>query len=294
MDLSVIIVTYNSAPTISNCLHSVRQQEGVPFEILVVDNASADDTVQRVRALGAGIELLANPRNIGFGRACNQGAAASKGKILFLLNPDAQIQGTDALASIAEAFQENPRWGIAGTRIVRPDGRVEKFGEPNYPGERHFHCDFSHLPGKLAWVLGASMGLRREVFFAVDGFDPGFFLYSEETDLCLRVRQAGWEIGFLPQVTVRHIGGVSERDADPYDMWLRRMTGVHRFWAKHYPSRDVRRIVRLDWFRASFRREWYNLARRLQGPQSRAWLKHREYAAISEASRRFLWENYPR
>ena len=132
------------------------------------------------------------------------------------------------------------------------------------------------------------MLVRREAFAAVDGFDPGFFLYAEETDLCLRLRERGWEIGFVPEVTVRHIGGASEQGNDPYETRLRGMAGIHRFWAKHYPTDDVKRLVWRDWLRSNFRRRWYGITRRFHGPGSRAWLKHREYAAISEASRRFL------
>ena len=132
------------------------------------------------------------------------------------------------------------------------------------------------------------MLIRREVFAAVQGFDPGFFLSSEETDLCLRIRQRGWEIGFVPEVSIRHIGMASERSFDPYETWLRRLPGMHRFWAKHYPAAEVRRLVRRDLFRARFRERWYGLMARFQGRGSSAWLKHRRYAGICEASRRFL------
>jgi|SRR5581483_1926556 len=290
-DVSVIIVTYNSAPCIAECVASVRQQQDIAVEIVVVDNASADNTVGVVRGLGPDVRLIASQENTGFGRGCNLGAAASSGKIFFFLNPDAQFDGPAALADVLRAFEKNPRWGGLGTRVARPDGKVENPGETTYPEQKRMRCDFSKLPGKLAWVLGASMGVRREAFDAIGGFDPGFFLYSEETDLCLRLRQAGWEIGFLPEVTARHIGGASDVSGDPYRMWLLKMTGLHRFWAKHYPREDVRRIVRLDWFRSGYRKRWHGMMALLQGKNSRSWLKSREYAAISEASKRFLADN---
>jgi GT2 family glycosyltransferase len=288
MDISSIIVTYNSAPCITACVRSLLGQEGVRAELIVVDNASVDDTVRVVRNLGASLHLIANRENVGFGRACNQAFAASQGRFLFLLNPDAHLEQRDGLARLCRALEEHPRWGLAGTRIISQDRPTEACGNTKYPDQDRFPCDFSTLPGALAWVFGASMIIRREGFVAVDGFDLGFFLYYEETDLCLRMRQHGWEIGFIPEVTVRHIGGASEHGNDPYETWLRHMTGLHRFWSKHYPPRAVRRLVRRDWFRASFRRQWYRVMVRFHGPASRAWNKHRKYAAISEASRHFL------
>ena len=288
IDISVVTVAFNSAGCIGECLKSVQAQQGVRFETVVVDNASSDETAAVVRNI-RGVTLLANRENIGFGRGCNQGASAGRGRFLFMLNPDACLDQTDGLARLCQTMDANRAWALAGTRIIRPDGRVEAPGEKEYPDQRRVHRDFSKLPGAIAWVVGASMVIRREMFDQVGGFDPAFFLYSEETDLCLRLRERGWGIGYIPDVTVRHIGEASEQGSDPYHKFLRRMTGMHLFWKKHYPPDDVRRIVRLDWFRSSFRAQWYSLAACFGGRGSRAWIKQREYAAIREASRRFLW-----
>jgi GT2 family glycosyltransferase len=287
-EISVITVAYNSAGCIEECLNSVLQQEGVRTEAIVVDNHSSDNTTETVQTIGPAVRLIANTENVGFGRACNQGFENSRGLFVFFLNPDACLEERDGLASLCRVMEKRPRWGLAGTQIIRPDGRMESPGETKYPDQDRLCRDFRGLPGELAWVVGASMIVRRQAFAAVEGFDPGFFLYSEETDLCLRLRQSGWEIGFTPEVTVRHIGEVSERGNDPYDSWLRRMTGLHRFWSKHYSPQRVRRLVRKDWFRSNFRQRWYGLMVRLCGTSSSAWLKHRRYAAIGEASRRFL------
>jgi len=288
LQVSTVVVTYNSAGCIEACLKSLLRQERVSGEIIVVDNRSADNTVQIVRNCGPEIRLLANQSNIGFGRACNQGADISHGGFLYFLNPDAQFERPDGLSRLCQVMEQNPSWGLAGTRVLSPAGTNEAAPATNYPSQRHCRRDFSQLPGRIAWVLGASMLVRREIFAALGGFDPQFFLYSEETDLCLRIRQYGLEIGFVPEVTVRHIGQVSERGNDQYQTRLRSMTGLHLFWVKHYPPDDVLRMVRRDWFRASFRREWYGFMARFGGRGSRAWAKHREYAAVSEASRRFL------
>jgi N-acetylglucosaminyl-diphospho-decaprenol L-rhamnosyltransferase len=287
LDVSIIVVTFNSALCIGDCLNSVLAQTGLKHEILVVDNASGDGTVKLVRQFADPVRLLANQQNPGFGRACNQAFAESRGRYVFLLNPDACFTEPTDLANLCQRMDCNGRWGLAGTRVIEA-GEVESAPAESYPDQRHVRCDFSHLPGKIAWVVGASMIIRRDVYLAVEGFDPGFFLASEETDLCLRIRQKGWEIGFVPEVIVRHIGFASERGIDPYETWLRRVPGIFRFWSKHYPPEEVRWLVRKDWFRASVRQRWYGTMAWFTGTNSVSWRKYRQYAGITEASRRFL------
>ena len=100
IDVSVIVVTYNSAPCIKECLNSIIGQQGPRFEIIIVDNASADDTVSVVRGIGAVVRLLSNQENVGFGRGCNQGVATSRGRFLYLFNPDALLPERDSLARL--------------------------------------------------------------------------------------------------------------------------------------------------------------------------------------------------
>ncbi len=288
MDVSVIIVSYQSAAHVRDCLASAQAQEGIQSEILVVDNASSDDTAGVVRNLGQGVTLLANRDNLGFGRACNQGFAASRGRFIYFLNPDAQLVQSDALARLGRALEDHPRWGMAGTRILSVEGQIVSPPATSYPGQFHTRNDFARLPGQIAWVLGASMFFRREVFAALGGFDPDFFLHSEETDLCLRLRQQGYEIGLVDDVAVRHIGGASEQRRDPYEVWRQRMDGLHRFWKKHYLPEDAARLVRRDRRRARFRMLWNGGLAWLQPPHSKHWQKHRRYRAIWEASTFFL------
>jgi GT2 family glycosyltransferase len=285
MDATIIIVTYNSASCIGACLASTLAQTGVTSEVIVVDNASTDDTLAVVGQFN--VRILANRENVGFGRANNRGFAACAGRFVYLLNPDAELAGADALAEICRALAANERWGMAGTRILGADGTGETEPATTYPGQRHVSRDFSRLPGPIAWVLGASMVIRREVYAAAGGFDPGFFLYSEETDFCLRVREAGHEIGFINQATVRHIGGKSETGSDPYAVTRRKMTGLHRFWQKHYSPRDCARLVRRDLIRARFRTILYRLRSRFQISE-KTQRKQQEYRAIWETSKDFL------
>jgi hypothetical protein len=283
--MSVIIVAYCSAAQIERCLDSVCAQEGLSTEVIVVENASGDGTAETVRRYGRGVRLLANHENIGFGRACNQGFAASKGQLIYLLNPDAEIVGKNALRCLAREMANHPQWGMAGTRIVSHNG--PSFPNYSYPGQKKVRNDFHTLPGRIAWVLGASMVIRRDVYAALNGFDPDYFLYSEETDFCLRLRKQGHKIGYVESIEVQHIGGASERGRDPYEVWGRRMSGMHLFWSKHYRPEDVERLVRRDQSRAHVRMLLNRLLSCFSPAGSRSWEKSRRYRAIFETSRAF-------
>ena len=132
------------------------------------------------------------------------------------------------------------------------------------------------------------MIIRRELFEKLDGFDPGFFLYSEETDFCLRMREIGFEIGLIPEVVVEHIGGASEDARDPYEVSGRKLKGLLRFRQKHYSPDDCLWLAKRDLRRARFRMILNGLLARLQPPHSKAWQKHRLYRAIWEVSRDYL------
>ena len=257
-------------------------------ELIVVDNLSKDDTLAIVRTFGPKVKLIANQNNIGFGGGCNQGFAASTGQFIYLLNPDAKLVQRNALSTLCGSMQSRPTWGMAGTRVVAPDGLEESPPFTCYPGQQRTRKNFARLPGSIAWIIGASMFIRRTVFASLNGFDPDFFLYGEETDLCLRARELGYEIGFVGEVTTRHIGSASERGGDPYEMWTRKHDGLHQFWKKHYEIADVRRLVQLNRRRASFRQLLYGVLARFQEPYSSAWEKQRRYRAIQDTSEKFL------
>jgi GT2 family glycosyltransferase len=286
MDVSLIIVTYNSAPCIKPCLASAFAQTGVSFECIVVDNASKDDTIAATKEFN--IRLLANRENIGYGRANNQGFAASQGRYIYLLNPDARLEGNDTLAKLCKAMDSNPQWGMAGTLVHGSSGVLESPPSTEYPAQSHVHRDFSKLPGKIAWIIGASMVVRRELYEKLGGFDPGFFLYSEETDFCLRMRELGFEIGQVSEVAVTHIGGASEDPRDPYNVSYSKLKGLLRFRQKHYPPEDCVFLAKRDLRRARFRMLLNGLLARFQKPNSKAWQKHRQYRGIWEVSQEYL------
>lgn len=285
VDISVIIVTFNSADCITACVESVQEQSGVSFEIIVVDNASADGTLDKLKDLKC--RVIPSVENLGFGRGCNLGFSVSSGRYIYLLNPDARLLGENFLAELCRRMEANPRWGMAGTLVRSPAGTLDSPPAYGYPGQRHVRRDFSKLPGRIAWV-SVTMIVRRELYEKLGGFDPGFFLYSEETDFCLRLRELGFEVGHIADVTVSHIGGASEDPRDPYVVSTRKLKGLLRFRQKHYPPADCVFLAKRDLRRAWFRMIWNGLLARLQPPHSKAWQKHRGYRGIWEASREYL------
>lgn len=270
--VSAIIVNYNSGAYATRCIASLLLQTGVELEIIVVDNASQDDSTTLLReTFGDDIRLIANKENLGFGRANNLGAASASGQYLLLINPDTELSSPDTVRILAE-FASQPEIGIAGPEIHEPLKR-KKYVLPRhtYPSQSklRFKDRFEHLPGSIAWLLGACLLLRKSVYEELAGFDPDYFLYGEDIDICLRARLAGYEIGYCAAARITHVGGASERESPTLDKFLRKRRGFFLFCQKHYDPRDVKRIARRSLFTVF-----------LQSKQ--AWLRH-ALGAIPEA-----------
>jgi GT2 family glycosyltransferase len=289
VDISIIVVAYNSERCIGVCLDSILRQKGVCFEVIVIDNASADDTLQKLRK--DRVSVIESKENIGFGRACNLGFSQTRGKLILLLNPDAELIGERDLRKICRNMEQHPRWGLAGTKVISHSGHLESPPALNYPGQKQVRRDFSKLPGDVAWVIGASMAIRRDVYQLLNGFDPDYFLYSEETDLCLRTRELGYEIGWMENVVVRHIGGDSENDVDPYDVSCRKLAGLLTFRDKHYARDECIVLAKRDLNRAGFRMISNRIQAFFKGNKSLNWAKYRTYRGIWETSKKYLDSN---
>jgi N-acetylglucosaminyl-diphospho-decaprenol L-rhamnosyltransferase len=241
MDVSVVIVSYNTADLICSCIDSVKMQKNVSFEIIVVDNASSDKSVQAIRTCGEQANLIVNSDNIGFGRANNLAFKKARGRYVFLLNPDARFIENIALEMMVHFMDAHPKFGIVGTMILEGDEQINPY--LHYPYHKFISGDYSELPGDIAWITGASMMTRAEVIAETGGFDEDFFLYWEETDWCLRIRQAGYAVGYNPEVVVEHIQGASEQNISQYDYALKRQNSVYLFCRKNYSLEENRRIV---------------------------------------------------
>jgi GT2 family glycosyltransferase len=251
-DLSVIVVNYNTAELLQACLNSVQSQTGATFEVFVVDNASADDSVARVQKNFPWVGLIEGPVNLGFAKANNLAINRATGRYLYFLNPDTEVR-PGCFASMLRFMEAHPEIGMAGTSIVYPNGSPQSSVENRYPGERHAGDELSGLPGSIAWLLGASLIARSEAIAAAGGFDEGYFLYGEDIDLGLAVRKKGWELGYVPEATIVHWEGQSERKSLPLDVWKKKFAAEMHFYQKHYSPATIRAIRRANILQALWR-----------------------------------------
>ena len=245
--LSVLIVNYNSGTYAVDCIHSLLQQQGLALELIVLDNASQDDSLALLdKAFGKKITLIDSKENLGFGRANNLAASQATGEYLLLLNPDTVISNSLDLLKLIELLESHPEVGMVGPAIVEPRKGKNVLPRYRYPASRKlkYTDTFKNLPGKIAWILGACMLIRRDVYNEIAGFDPDYFLYGEDADICLRLRQHGYQIGYCESVEITHVSGASEIGADSLDKWLRKKRGVFLFCKKHFDRRDALRLAK--------------------------------------------------
>lgn len=254
LDLSIIIVSWNVCALLEQALGCVYTTvHARSFEVIVVDNYSADESVAMVRERFPQATLIANAANLGFGRANNQGAAIARGRYLLLLNPDAFVHaGTiDHLCAFMDA---NPDAGAVGPRLLNEDGSLQRsvtafptvltelwttLGlDRLFPRSRVFGRykmtywqmdDLRHVDA----LMGACLMVRREAIPHPGLFDEQFFMYSEEVDLCFRIQRAGWRCYFVPEVAATHIWGGSSRRV-PTATFLRLFRSRVQFFRKHY------------------------------------------------------------
>lgn len=222
--MDVVVVSFNSANHLRDCVASALRWPGT--NVIVVDNASTDGSLETVADLD--VSVVASASNDGFAHGCNRGAAAGRQPAVLFLNPDAILE-EGAVEAMLEQFS-NPRVALVAPKILDEQGTVD-LSLRRFPrlGSTIAQALFIHrlfpragwadelirdprayeAAGSAEWVSGACMLVRREVFDAIGGFDEGFFMYCEDTDLCARIRARGQTIRYEPAAVIRHLGGRS-------------------------------------------------------------------------------------
>lgn len=250
--IDVVVISYNTRDLLRACLASLRPEE--PEEVVVVDNASPDGSADMVRQELPWVRLIANPDNPGFGAAANQGLAACRSPYVLLLNADTEVV-PGALAALRRELDRHPKAAVAGPRLLNPDGSHQPSCYPFLTPfnllamstwlnrlvrvtpslRRRFLPVWAPGPaGSADWVKGAALAIRQQAFDAVGGFDPSFFMYAEEMDLCWRLRAAGWEVRCTPEARVVHVEGASTRQRRTA-MFLQQFASLEQFYRRHYP-----------------------------------------------------------
>jgi N-acetylglucosaminyl-diphospho-decaprenol L-rhamnosyltransferase len=237
---------------LARCLDSICSQSGKNPEVIVVDNASQDNSVEMTKAIFPWVQVIANKLNFGFSKANNQALEISSGKYIYFLNPDTELK-EGAFDAIIEFMESNPEVGLAGTRILNPDGSSQSSVEKRYPGQRYSKNELFGLKGDIAWVLGASMISRSSILKDLEGFDERFFVYGEDLDICLSIRKLGWIIGYIPNAVAVHWGGASEQDTLPVEVWKKKLDAEFLFYEKHYSKKTIKAIKKANIIHALWR-----------------------------------------
>lgn len=226
IQLSIIIVNWNTCEITRACLRSIQEQvSGIAREVIVVDNASSDKSVEMIRREFPDVRLIVNDENLGFGRANNQAMRIARGRYFFLLNSDTVVLD-DAIQRLVDFMEREPRVGIAGCKLLFEDLSLQgscsrfpsirvalledlmlyKFLSRRRQGELLLGGYWAHDRARdVDAVWGAAMMVRREVFAETGGFDERIFMYGEDLEWCMRVRDAGWRITFTPACRIVHL-----------------------------------------------------------------------------------------
>lgn len=281
MDISVIIVSYNTADLTVACLESVFASQRVSYEVFVVDNASKDESAEIIRKKFPELMLIANETNRGFGAANNQALRECKGKHIVFLNPDTTVE-PESLCTMAEFMYAHQEVGLAGPKVFNPDGTRQDSVSYRYPGHRYGAADIGNLPGNIACVLGACQIASANLLHELGGFDEDFFLYGEDQDLCLRVRKRGFEIGFIDDAAIMHHGGMSERKSLPAEVVRKKVRAELLFYRKHYHHDTQLQICSAQCSRARRRMFFIRLLLPLTSNRELAQSKLTKYQVIFE------------
>ena len=257
---SVIVVAADSGPLLQACVDAVLAS-APPLELILVDNASADGEVERAASRyerDARLRVLRNDTNLGFGPACNRGAAQARGDVFVFLNPDCVV-GASTVADVRAALHTDPRIGVLGVTVLAPDGTPARGNRRHDPdvwrmamsasGLSRFATRWPALGGvesvqsdtttavtdTVDAISGACMTMPRSAFQRIGGFDEAYFLHAEDLDLCRRTRDAGLRVAIAPAIRVTHAQGSSSHRR-PLFVARHKHRGLWRYFTKFDPA----------------------------------------------------------
>jgi GT2 family glycosyltransferase len=260
MDLSHILVNYRLREPLLEVLASLPDAaSGLHSETVVIDNSPGDGTAEALAAKFPATRIITNAENVGYARAVNQGLRGTTGEFVLVMNPDCEVP-PGAIRTLVDHLRSHPRAGIAGPRILNPDGTLEysarAFPDPftflfnryslltrlfpqNPWSRRYLMTDWDHASVReVDWLSGACMVVRRAAIDEVGPMDEAFFMFNEDVDWCRRMKRAGWAVVYVPEATVvHHIGASRRRTANR--VILERHRGMIHYFRKHHPSNPL-------------------------------------------------------
>lgn len=225
MKLSIITTTFNNEDTINNYLSSLLKNIPPQSEVIVVDNKSFDNTLEKLNEFKK-ITLIKNNENLGFAKACNIGALNARGEYLFFLNPDIEVVG-DSISCLLSFISKDSSIGVLAPKLVLKNGDIQNsvrklptlsgaikeyiFGVKSAYSE---YVPESLDPIEIEAAYGAAVLIRKELFNKIKGFDERYFMYYEDLDLCRRIRNLGFKIKYYPKAVFKHEVGGSSKNAE--------------------------------------------------------------------------------
>jgi GT2 family glycosyltransferase len=236
MDVSIVILTRNQPELLPRCLEACFSEiecAGLKGEVILIDNASADGTPQRMAARFPGLRVIRNEENLSFSAGNNQGIRASSGRAVLMLNDDAMLQ-PGSLGLMLRALDSDPSVGVAGPRLLNPDGSLQRgYTHRRFPRFRSLACGVLGVNPwleKRSWtrdllthsfdperggasehLAGACLLIRRSALDSAGLLDEGYWFWMEDVDLCYRLKRQGWKAVYVPGAQVTHYGSASLR-----------------------------------------------------------------------------------
>ncbi len=276
MEIAVVIVNYRSRDVLAECLRALEAGgldlaggagaaadasagERTPAAVVVVDNDSRDGSAEMLAERFPRVRLIANPENVGYARAVNQGVTATAAPFVLVMNPDC-VPRPGAVRALLDYACAHPRVAIAAPRILNPDESLE-YSARSFPGpltflfnryslltrllpgnrwsRRYLLSDWDHRSAReVDWVSGACMLVRREAIAAVGGMDEAFFMFNEDVDWCRRMKLAGWSTVYVADAVIVHHIGASRGKVAARVIWARHLGMIHYF-RKHHPTHPL-------------------------------------------------------
>lgn len=243
--LAVQVVNFRTRRYLERCVETLvadLRSSGLEHEINLLENASGEDLTEVAERFG-GVRAFVADENLGFGGGHNLLAGKTEAPYLLILNPDVEITAAGTISRLLDVVVRDPRVAVAGPKLLTADGSPQPYDHGRLHGRRaaialrggHSYWRATDIRQEVAWVSGAAMLVERAAFRGVGGFDEKLFLYKEDEDLCLRLRETGASVLYEPAVTLRHIGSVvADRHAEL-------VGATSYFFAKHYRHARSRR-----------------------------------------------------
>ncbi|KOS66618.1 glycosyl transferase family 2 [Lysinibacillus contaminans] len=258
MDLSIVIVNYNTKKLTIDCIQSVLNSKlNFQYEIFVVDNASSDGSVEKIKKIFPHVYVISNKENAGFSKANNQAIKECNGRYVLLLNSDT-IVNKDTLDEMIRFMDGEMNVGAVGCEVNLPDGTLDKACHrgfptpeasfyymiglakkfPNSPKYNSYHKSYMNMSEvhDIDCLVGAFMMVRREAFEQVGLLDEEFFMYGEDIDWCYRIKEFGWRIVYNPTVSITHYKGASSR-RKPFKIVYEFHRAMYLFHKKHFATK---------------------------------------------------------